>query len=464
MRWSNPLIQRFESSVGRLLDREVEGPLVVALSGGLDSCVLLHLLRFTLGSWPDLLAAHFDHRMRAGSAGDAAWVRGLCQAWQVPIVMGSADRALHSEADARAARYEFLTGLAERQGEGARVLTAHHADDQAETVLFRVLRGTGISGLTGIPVAREPGIVRPLLGLWREDLEAYASFASVPWREDESNLSDAYARNVLRREVLPLAEKKVAAGARQALVRLSRLAAENEAAWDEVLPDLIIPLAVVREEPGPDDPRLSWDRQASKSLPHALRRRVLRYLAASEGYRLDERVTGLAADFLGTAKSGGRLCLGGGVELHRVLDRFALRRAARGVSVRDDPLAIRSASTGAGQVILGGRAVSVAWSVVEGGEDRVAECQEVFMVDDLDFPLMVRGREPGDRIVLRGGSRKVKKILLEARIPIEARAQLPLLVDRLGRVLWVAGVARSTGVRAVEEGHDGAQTLTVGVG
>src|SRR5690606_29170549 len=122
--------------------------LLVAFSGGLDSTVLLHLLRF---SWPGsaLTAAHFDHRMRDGSAEDAVWAARQCASWGVDFELGVADRELRSEADARTARYTFLRALAVDRT--AAIVTGHHADDQAETVLFRILRGTGIHGLSGIP-------------------------------------------------------------------------------------------------------------------------------------------------------------------------------------------------------------------------------------------------------------------------------------------------------------------------
>ena len=137
---------------------------LAAVSGGADSVVLLHLLRFAgdeLGI--TVSAAHFDHAMRPGSAPDAEWVAGLCAAWGVPLVRRRADRALRSEAEAREARYAFLAGARGRV-EADWIATAHHADDQAETVLFRALRGTGVAGLAGIaPVDAARRLVRPLL-------------------------------------------------------------------------------------------------------------------------------------------------------------------------------------------------------------------------------------------------------------------------------------------------------------
>ena len=181
------LLRRFIRELSGPEDPQDGDSLLVALSGGLDSLVLLHLLRFGQGL-PSfrLHAAHFDHRMRPGSEADSLWVKGLCQAWGVPLQKEEAISPPASEEEAREMRYEFL--FRAREGCGARwLLTAHHADDQAETVLFRALRGTGLHGLSGIPRRREPGILRPLLSFTREELEDYAGLRGVRSREDPSN-------------------------------------------------------------------------------------------------------------------------------------------------------------------------------------------------------------------------------------------------------------------------------------
>jgi tRNA(Ile)-lysidine synthase len=155
--------------------------------------VLLHLMRFHHGSGRELRVAHMDHGMRAGSSADRDWVRGVCRAWEVPCSTRSADPVPGSEAAAREARYAFLRSVQAETGAAA-ILTAHHADDQAETVLFRILRGTGLRGLRGMGPSRD-GIVRPLLGWWRKDLERYAAVQGVPFRRDPTNLALEYRRN-----------------------------------------------------------------------------------------------------------------------------------------------------------------------------------------------------------------------------------------------------------------------------
>jgi tRNA(Ile)-lysidine synthase len=286
----------FDQALASLVGVEPMGPVMVAFSGGLDSCVLLHLLRFGTDRASEVFVAHFDHAMRDESAADAEWVRGLCLAWDVPLTIARAQTAPASEAGARKARYEFLERVRAEENIPW-LMTAHHADDQAETVLFRVLRGTGIEGLAGIPGAREPGLIRPLLGFWRDDLEAYAHSVGLSWREDASNAALGYARNTIRRSLLPLAEAQVAQGARRSLVRLAGIARENEAAWESVLPDIVAGLDLTEiEEEGGSRLGLSWNRDAACALSQPLQARVVRHLAALAGRRLEEAGTRLAVE------------------------------------------------------------------------------------------------------------------------------------------------------------------------
>jgi tRNA(Ile)-lysidine synthase len=437
-------VRRVRSRIGEILEEgpDFPGPLIVALSGGLDSCVLLHALRFSGAVEGEIVAAHFDHGMRDGSEMDADWTRGVCRAWGVPYRRGRAQRVLKSENDARAARYEFFEELA-AETPGARVLTAHHADDQAETVLFRIVRGTGFGGLRGIPTRRDPGFVRPLLDFWREELEGYAAAVGLRWREDPTNEHLGYARNVLRRSILPDLEQRVAPGAREALTRLARIAGRNEDAWAEVLPSLLEGLGADHD---------SVDAAATRAMGAALRGRILRELAERAGVTLDERATERAVAFSATSRSGSVLQLGDGLVLCRELDRL---RFVRSLSEVADPpagegiLVIDGPGPGQGSLVLGGRETRVRWKPGCGGPAQEEPKRDVdplrasFPLDHLRFPLLVRSRRPGDRITRSGGTSKVKKVLLESRVPSRERARVAVVTDADGVVVWLAGVAQS---------------------
>ena len=426
---------------------------VVAVSGGRDSMALLHLLRFADALPPlHLVAAHLDHAMRASSAGDADWVMGVCRAWGVPCRMRRCDPAPRTEADARRLRYEFLEEV--RRDEHARwVVTGHQADDQAETVLFRAVRGTGIGGLRGIRARRRPALWRPLLPFARAELTAYAEAVGLSWRDDPTNepgpSGDAPARSVIRSYVLPELERRVAPGAGRALTSLARRAREDEAAWRSLLPGLLEGVDLRRE-----GDVLSVSRAAFLECHPAVRARVLRELAKRLGTRPGEAGTRAAVEFSSSGSSGTGVPLGGGVELRIELERLVLG-PARGGGI-DEPLAIPGPARGEGVVVVGGRRYHVTWGPGPEG----TPWSETFDVAGLRFPLSVRGWAPGDRAHMAYGTKKLKKLFLEARVSPGERHRIPVLTHGSGVVLWVPGVARSA--EASAEGA--AQLLHIGVG
>ena len=210
---------------------------VVAVSGGADSVALLHALVSLRPAWKLVLhVAHLDHGLRDGSREDAAFVRALAAAWDIPCtaarqdVRAACERGGWSLEDgARRVRYAFLLGVANEQ-RASHIALAHTADDQAETVLMRLVRGCGIVGLSGIPVKRrveETWIVRPLLDVWRREVLAYLTDAGLTFREDPSNRDLRFVRNRIRHELLPLLERNYNPNIKQAL---TQLAEQNH--WD----------------------------------------------------------------------------------------------------------------------------------------------------------------------------------------------------------------------------------------
>lgn len=431
--------------------------LLVAVSGGLDSLVLLHLLRFanTVREQsrrtpheivtPDaatgpfrLTAAHFDHAMRATSAGDARWLRGLCTAWQIPLLTERADTPPSGEAGARALRYAYLKKAADAVSADA-ILTAHHADDQAETVLFRIMRGTGITGLAGI-AQRRGNIIRPLLPFLRSELLAYARAHHLQWREDETNRDLRYARNRIRHQVLPLLER-TAPGITERLAQLAADAASEEQAWRTILEDVVQDVVTESRKAGFT---LARDRLLAYH-PH-IRARVMRHLLQRLGCRIDRAATRGIVAFAAAGASGTGLALPGHVRFERDLDRLLLHRPeASGAD--DAPLLITGVEAGQAACSVGGRRLRLRWSMgANASGAAVADGSSArFDPSSLRFPLMVRGWRAGDRIRLGYGSKKLKKLFLERRLARARRARTPVLTDRDGTVLWVIGVAQAHG-------------------
>lgn len=179
-----------------------DGVILCALSGGRDSVALLHFLKEHGFS---VAAAHFDHRLRPDSAADADFCRRLCEEWDVPFYQGEGEVGRmpgNAEANARKARYAFLEETAKDIG-AARIVTAHNADDNVETVLLHLTRGCGLNGLTGIR-PRWGLLARPMLKTPRAAVDAYVAAHALPYVEDGTNADTAYARNRLRHQVLPV--------------------------------------------------------------------------------------------------------------------------------------------------------------------------------------------------------------------------------------------------------------------
>ena len=214
---------------------------VVGVSGGMDSMVLLDILH-TLSSRPErnyrLIAAHFDHGLREDSADDAAFVARTSEQMSVECLVRRGD--VHADAAklkqgiehaARDSRYTFFSEVAETVGASA-VAVAHHANDNVETILFRILRGTAVRGLSGIPFCRplsdETALIRPMLGASRDIIQDYARYRNLQWREDSSNSQMDFSRNFIRGQLLPLIRQRLNVGVDDALLRLGRNAAITE--------------------------------------------------------------------------------------------------------------------------------------------------------------------------------------------------------------------------------------------
>lgn len=234
---------RIDQAVQRAVERWVPdgAAIVVAVSGGPDSVALLRSLhQFTRGN---LIVAHFDHRFRVDSAADAQFVRHLAETLQLPFELGHASEGLLlSEENARNARYPFLAEVAARHHANW-VATGHTEDDQVETILHSILRGTGLRGLSGMPVVRplneSTNLIRPLLDVSRQSVHDYLLSLSQDFCLDATNTSPDYTRNRLRHQLLPLLRAEFNPAVDAALLRLAKLAQLGSTLVEDRIEDLL---------------------------------------------------------------------------------------------------------------------------------------------------------------------------------------------------------------------------------
>ena len=414
---------------------------LVALSGGPDSTALLHLLVAVSHDLEiHVEAAHFDHGVRPESVEEALFASSMARSLGLECHVGRpGSPPLKTQAALRSVRYEWLERLrAERRAD--RIALGHQADDQAETVLFHLMRGTGLRGLAGIP-ARRGALVRPLLGLRRAQLGAFLEESGTPWIEDSSNSNVRWTRSRLRAEVLP----SLQAFAPDVVERLLLLADSAGRAQDLI--DRATDRLIEAEGTAPihedrTEFRLAGLRDAGEELLAALVRRIAR----RSGVRLTAGGTRAAVAFIREGHSGGRVSIGGGLEVSREYGRIAIgpgrdRDVARAVPVDPRP--------GSGRLSLPGRTVHLRWRPTAGrtrASKRIAVA-----VHPGHYPLTFRGWMPGDRIRLQGGTRKLKKLFADRRIPVSERERLPVLADRFGNVLWIDGL---TGAEMRRESED----------
>jgi tRNA(Ile)-lysidine synthase len=419
---------------------------LVALSGGVDSVVLLHLFRASADQLKiSVQAAHFDHAMRADSEADADWVSGLCQAWELPLSRARTDRPLYGETDARNERYRFLYDAARASG-SERVATAHHADDQVETVLFRLLRGTGLRGLAGIPV-RRGRIIRPLLRFTKDEILAYAATHALSFRSDATNEQLGYARNRIRKTVIPALET-VRPHARSAVLGLAHYAARTEAAWHSALAslekDVILSTSATLSE---------LARPVLLEYHPELRARLLRQMLRRHGFVPGRAQTKHLVQFCERAESGTSLQIAGAVRLERAFDTIRVVRSEPQLAAAQGLALVGPA--GSASFELGGRRYRVDWNTDDVRREGAVQLDAALS----DARLELRAWRAGDRIRLPYGTKKLKKLFLERRVPASERTQTPVLSDEHGRVLWVVGVARS--IDALPAGTGPALNITV---
>jgi tRNA(Ile)-lysidine synthase len=406
---------------------------MVAVSGGADSVALLHVLR-EIGEQARLSVAgiaHFNHRLRgAASDEDERFVGELAARCGLDFHRGQFDGDLggNLEQAMRRARREFLTGLL-RAGKADCVAVGHTRDDQAETVLFRVLRGSGLSGLAGIHPVTEDGLIRPLIDVQRSEIEEFLRARGIAWREDASNRDRRFARNRIRHELMPQLAREWNPRIVDALAQLADVAWEEEQWWD----------ARVAGE-------LEMSSKSLRALPRAMARRVVRKaIARSKGdlRRIEFSHIEQVLELAGRATAG--VVKLPGIEVRKSFDwlRFGQPPPRPGRTLVTIP-GVYASPDGTGRVHF------------ELGERPCDRLKVELQLKQVPEPVELRGWLPGDEYRPTGETRglKLKELFQRSRVPSWKRQAWPIVTGG-GKILW----AREFGAAADFAANESCQSV-----
>ena len=394
---------------------------ICAVSGGADSVALLFAI-YLLAEKLDITveAAHFNHCLRGDESDeDARFVAALCERLDIPVYMGQGSVVAGKkglEAAARSARYAFLENLP------GKIATAHTADDNAETVLMHLVRGTGLKGLGGISPVRG-NVIRPMLTVTRQEVLNFLNEYNLSWREDSSNAGDAFLRNRLRHHVIPL------------------LTGENPS----IVPNLSSMALRLREDEsllGSLAETFNGDVKELRNRPSALRSRWIAAFLEKNGVPEPEKehIT-LVDGLIFSEKPSAKANLPGGVIVARCYDRLEVIK--KNTAIEKQLMQIPS------RVHIPGTDIVVCVEHAAGLENSANR----FTVDPCGS-IYLRSREAGDAMRLHGGTKTLKKLFIDKKIPAADRNTIPVIVDEKS-VLGVMGFGPNldrlaTGLPALE--------------
>src|SRR5256886_6354594 len=297
-----PLLERLRAHLDRARLFPAPGPAVLAVSGGLDSVALLDLMHSVAPERGLLLVvAHADHGIQMESGKVGRMVRRLAATYAVPFELGELNLGPEAtETAAGRARYAWLTEV-QRRHAARYLVTAHHADDQVETILLRVLKGSGPAGLAGMPARGRGGIVRPLLPFNRAELREYVAERGLAFHDDPANRDPRHLRSWLRVTLLPQLATRLGGNLRSDVLRLGRAAAGQRRAWGRA-PELVPELRLQCRAAGFDVARAPLSRY-DKALSAALLRAAARRVGLVLGTRRAHRLVGPAGPGSGRRRS-----------------------------------------------------------------------------------------------------------------------------------------------------------------
>ncbi len=418
---------------------------LVAFSGGADSAALLHILKeleSELGI--SVFAAHFNHQIRNVDAHkDALFAYRMSKQWGIPCFLKSVnipelakEKNLTMEEAARVGRYEFFFEIKERLNID-KIAIAHNLDDQAETVLMRIMRGTGLNGLTGISYKREDGVVRPLMDVKRYEIEEYCKVNDVEYRTDATNFQSCYTRNKIRLELLPFIEDDFACNIKEILSRMS-----NGIREDSLFLENISDNFYKKSHRKVEDYAIEFDLETFSGYDVAIQKRLLR----SAYTELTKSHDGLESVHLDEA-----------IKILRNPKKDVMTNFPKGIIVTkkgynlyvtQKPIVYENIDF---EYVIDSEKITCIDEIgytVEAEIMSKERCKtllsgtniKAFDLDKIKGNIVVRNRRTGDKIkpVGFGGTKKIKDIFIDKKIPFSQRGNIPIFADD-EKIIWVFG-------------------------
>jgi len=444
-RAGNDIVVEVRRALKRGLMIKPGSGLVVGVSGGPDSVALLHILhelKEQLGYW--ITVAHLDHGLRLDSAEDALFVREMGRKLGVPVNIERADvlslaagQGMSVEEAGRAARYALFEKVRLSSGAEA-TATAHHLDDSIETFFLRLLRGSTFRGLRGIPAMRD-SIIRPLIRVERQQILGFLNERNLPFRIDPTNLNSDTDRNFIRNRLFPTMEERFPYF-RVPLERTLEMIGAEDRYLDELARELSS--RTLRRE----EDRVILDRVQLLAAPRVLAARVLvaaLYETSGSVSRWTRAHVEMAFKIMRDPNPGASADLASGVVLRREYDNIILSTRREEETLADLSLAV----TGPGRFEWPYGPMVLDFQLVErdiiNDLSGLGADEALFDADEASFPLEIRCPRPGDRLRPWGmeGTRKLKNLLIDLKIPRRLRHGLPLLLKG-DEILWIPGIRR----------------------
>jgi tRNA(Ile)-lysidine synthase len=452
------LLNQFKRTIDHYQLLKKGDHLIVGVSGGVDSMVLLHLLNDCREAFDlFLIIANINHGLRPEeSEREAELVRKESERLGLPFEYAQFNvkefqklGGLSLQDAARRIRFQFFNDLLHKH-DAQKIVLGHNADDQVETILLRLIRGSGVQGLKGILPIREERVIRPLLEIWRVEIESYASKKRIPFLLDSSNLKKDYLRNRIRLSLIPLIEKEYQPNFKKTLLRTSIVLREEnnylERGADEAYHK------IVREEKG----TFSFKFSEYQSLPPAIQWRVVRKILGSiyhwgviteDGEWSDVNKTYLA---LNRSAPSLFLELPHGIWFEKRYNNVLL---GKGDVKPSPPFEVELFFPGRTLIEEIGKEVVIE----EKKRDEFTVSNEpphIAFIDyeSLQFPLIMRNFRPGDRFVPLGakGSQKLKEFFIDHKVPRFERPKIPLLISG-EMIAWIVGYRIDDRVKVTEK-------------